>query len=115
MAWGSRHGDSEWSLWEAVKVKRGLCWRDRDVGDARAVGYLPELYVYILHTGSGASPGERNDGRAEPSRSLDTGHGVTVFGVCPPGFQFLVLVLKFLTTSLFLRLELQCIFWAIVC
>lgn len=37
----SLHGGQERPLGEAVKVKPGLLWRPQDVGDARAVGYLP--------------------------------------------------------------------------
>lgn len=34
-------GGPERSLCETVQVKPGLCWRPGDIGDARAVGYLP--------------------------------------------------------------------------
>lgn len=36
----SLHGGPERSLCETVEVKPELCWRPKDVGDARAVGYL---------------------------------------------------------------------------
>lgn len=35
------HGGLEKPLCQAVKVKPGLPWRPQNVGDARAVGYLP--------------------------------------------------------------------------
>jgi hypothetical protein len=33
-------GDTERTLYEAVKMKYGWHWRPQNVGDARAVGYL---------------------------------------------------------------------------
>lgn len=37
----SLHGGPENPLHQAVKVRPGLCWRPEDVGDARAMVYLP--------------------------------------------------------------------------
>ena len=37
----SPHGGLEKPLCQAVKVKPGLPWRPQNVGDARAMGYLP--------------------------------------------------------------------------
>lgn len=39
------HGGLERPLCEAMKGKSGLGWRPQDVGDARAVGYLPRRAV----------------------------------------------------------------------
>ena len=38
----SLNGDLERPLCEAMKVKSRLPWRPQNVGDARAVGYLPK-------------------------------------------------------------------------
>lgn len=41
----SRHGGPKRPLCEAVKLKSGLCWQPQDVGDDKAVRYLPRRAV----------------------------------------------------------------------
>lgn len=42
----SLHGGQERPLHEAMKVKPGLYWRPQDVGDDRAVVYLPRTAAH---------------------------------------------------------------------
>lgn len=84
----SLHGHLERPLWEALKVKPGLCWRPQDVGDARAMGYLPSRAADW-----GWNPPKRencvavNKAGADWSSEepFDVGHGDAERGIRPAG------------------------------
>ena len=80
----------EGSLCEAVKLKPGLPWRLHEVGDARAMGFLPRKaanreWNQPKRKKCVAVNNVEKSWRSE--ERFDIRHGNAEFGVCPAGFR----------------------------
>lgn len=82
--------------------------KPQDVGDARAVRYLPGKVAHRMEscTGSGNSPRENyiaisKAGRVVPFMAVAVRHRTTGFGVCPAEFSLGLTVLDYAPTAFF--------------
>jgi hypothetical protein len=73
-----------------VKTKLGFYWKLQNVGDAKAVGYLPgraDSREWNQSKGKKCAAVNGAGRSWRPEEHFDIRHGAAEFGVCPAGFQ----------------------------